>query len=295
MAPRETSRSTSPAWGSDPVGTPVGSVGIGVVAPYDFALDRELWRWAPEAATLHLTRTPYAPLPVSLEQATLVGDPEVVARCTTELLAVEPRVVAYACTSGSFIRRRVGQEALVASMVAVGAPAAVTTSGALVQALQHLGARKVAVATPYDGTISRGLSAFLEEAGLAVTGMQRLGLEGRIGTVPYAVTLDLVRRAFSPECDAVFISCTNLPTYDIIATLETELGVPVLTANQVTMWAALRAAGLAAVGPGQRLLEPLGSEPVGEPALQLPPVPDGPEAVLPPAPSTPAPLYGAPS
>ena len=45
------------------VGPGVG-VGVGVVAPYDFALDRELWRWVPGDATLHLIRTVYSPLPV---------------------------------------------------------------------------------------------------------------------------------------------------------------------------------------------------------------------------------------
>ena len=57
------------------------------------------------------------------------------------------------------------------------------------------------------------------------------------------------------DAEAVFISCTNLPTYDVIATLEAELGKPVLTANQVTIWSALRVIGRKAVGPGQRLLE----------------------------------------
>ena len=46
--------------------------------------------------------------------------------------------------------------------------------------------------------------------------------------------------------DAVFVSCTNLSTYDVIAPLEAELGRPVLTANQVTMWAALVEAGVGA-------------------------------------------------
>ena len=53
-------------------------------------------------------------------------------------------------------------------------------------------------------------------------------------------------------CEAVFVSCTNLPTYDVIAPLEAELGMPVLTANQVTMWAALRR-----VGPGRRRTRPV--------------------------------------
>ncbi len=41
----------------------------------------------------------------------------------------------------------------------------------------------------------------------------------------------------------------------MIADLEAELGKPVLTANQVTMWAALRVLGRKAVGAGQQLLE----------------------------------------
>jgi maleate isomerase len=52
----------------------------------------------------------------------------------------------------------------------------------------------------------------------------------------------------------MYISCTNLPTYDVIEPLEQALGKPVLTANQVTMWSALRAMGLDGVGNGQSLL-----------------------------------------
>ena len=244
----------SALWQDVPEVPPVGTVGVGVIVPYDFALDRELWRWVPESVTLHATRTPWAPLPVSLEQASVVGDPHAVTRCTQDLITVHPDVVAYACTSGSFIGGVGGEAALAAAMVASGAPRAVTTSGALVQALHHLGVSRVAIVTPYNEMISLALSAFLAEAGIVSTGMRHLGLESHIWHVPYAATIDLARRAFTPDCEAVFISCTNLATYDLIAPLEAELGVPVVTANQVTMWAALRSAGVAAVGPGQRLL-----------------------------------------
>lgn len=259
--PRSAPVAAPSIWAAVPDEAPVGHVRVGVITPYDFALDRELWRWVPDEVTLQLTRTPYAPLPVSLEQATVVGDPEIVAQCTQDLLAVRPDVVAYACTSGSFIGRRAGERALVASMEAAGAPQAVTTSGALVAALEHLGLRRVAVATPYDELISQGLSAFLEEAGITVTGMRHLGLEGQIWTVSYAETVAMARRTFTADCQAVFISCTNLPTFDIIAPLEAELGVPVLTANQVTMWAALHSVGVAAEGSGQRLMAPADPSP----------------------------------
>jgi len=72
--------------------------------------------------------------------------------------------------------------------------------------------------------------------------------------VPYDVTARLVRDTDCPDAEAVFISCTNLPTYDVIAPLEAALGKPVLTANQVTMWSALTVTGRKAVGPGQQLL-----------------------------------------
>jgi maleate isomerase len=99
------------------------------------------------------------------------------------------------------------------------------------------------------------LRAYLNEAGVEVTAQNDMGLTGRIWTMPYEVTADLARRTAQGGGDAVFLSCTNLLTYDLIASLEQELGVPVITANQVTMWAVLAAAGVAAVGPGQSLLE----------------------------------------
>ncbi|AKU18842.1 Asp/Glu racemase [Luteipulveratus mongoliensis] len=238
-----------------PVDAPIGDIGIGVIAPYDFALDRELWRWVPDNATLLVTRTPYSPLPVSVDMAAEVGDSDVVAECTTELIATQPEVIAYACTSGSFIHGAAGERALVAAMFAGGAPAALSTSGALVMALKHLGITRLAVATPYDDDITAALEHYLEEVGIEVSGSAKLGLAGRIWRVPYALTLDLAREAVAAgDCEAVFISCTNLPTYDLIAPLERELGIPVLTANQVTIWAALHMAGLEAIGPGQTLL-----------------------------------------
>lgn len=230
------------------------STGVGVVVPYDFALDRELWRWTPEDVTLHVTRTPFSPLSVTVEQAQVIGAPDALARCTKDIAAVEPAVVAYACTSGSFVNGREGERALVSSMLGAGAVAAVTTSGALVEALSALGVTRLAVATPYDAAVTARLHAFLEEAGTKVTGSVHLGLSGRIWTVPYTVTAALVRDAAAVGGEAVFVSCTNLPTYDVIAPLETELGIPVLTANQVTMWACLRRIGRAAVGPDQALV-----------------------------------------
>ena len=234
---------------------PLEQSGIGVVAPFDFALDRELWRWMPDDVSLHITRMAYAPMPATLEMAVHISDPALVAKGFDDVRAVSPLVMAYACTSGSFIGGLEGEAALVAAMTEAGAPVAVTTSGALLEALHHLDVAHIATVTPYVAELTVGLTTYLAEAGVEVVGAAGLGLTSDIWTVPYDVTARLVRDTDNADAQAVFISCTNLPTYDVIATLERELGKPVLTANQVTMWAALRVLGRKAVGPGQQLLE----------------------------------------
>ncbi len=90
--------------------------GVGVVAPFDFALDRELWRWAPDDICLYLTRLPFVPVPVTVEMATELSDPERVRRATADVLAPEPLVVTYACASASFVGGMAGEHALTASM-----------------------------------------------------------------------------------------------------------------------------------------------------------------------------------
>ncbi|MCV7266506.1 Asp/Glu racemase [Mycolicibacterium poriferae] len=229
--------------------------GIGVVVPYDFALDRELWRWLPNDVSLHITRLPFAPMPATMEMAVHISDPEHAAQCVTDVSAVGPLVTAYACTSGSFVGGPLAEQALVEAMLAAGSPLALTTSGALLSALRYLGYTRVATATPYTADLTVGLTAFLGESGIEVTAAAGLGLTSDIWTVPHDVTAQLVRETDTEDAQAVFISCTNLPTYDVIADLEHELGKPVLTANQVTMWHSLSLIGRKAVGPGQQLME----------------------------------------
>jgi maleate isomerase len=228
--------------------------GIGVVAPFDLALDRELWRWAPGDVSLYITRTPYIAEPMGIELAEALSDEIAIAQQTRDVLAAEPEVVAYACTSGSFMRGVAGEQHLVEAMREAGAPAAVTTSGALLEALAVLGVKRIAVATPYVASVTTLLHDFLAEAGVETVSSAHLGLQGNISKVAYHTTAQLIRAADSPDADAVFVSCTNLATYDLIAPLEQELGKPVLTANQVTMWAALQVVRETAVGPGQWLL-----------------------------------------
>ncbi|MFF2994856.1 aspartate/glutamate racemase family protein [Streptomyces sp. NPDC057950] len=237
------------------LGGPRPQRGVGVVAPFDFALDRELWRWVPDEVSLRVTRTPFVPVEVGLDLARLVSEHETLGDAVRALNAVAPEVVAYACASGSFVGGVAGERAMCEAMRRAGEVASLTTSGALLEALAELGARRIALVTPYTVSVTRSLEEYLAEAGTEVTGRAFMGLTRHIWKVPYRDVVDMAHRAVrNGPADALFISCTNLPTYDVIAQLETELNIPVISANQVTMWAALRHLGTRAVGPRQRLV-----------------------------------------
>ncbi|MFJ9726993.1 aspartate/glutamate racemase family protein [Streptomyces sp. NPDC101209] len=256
------------------LGGPRPQRGVGVVAPFDFALDRELWRWVPDDVSLHLTRTPYVPVEVSLDLARLVSEHETLHDAVRTLTAISPEVVAYACTSGSFVGGIAGERAMCAAMTRAGAVPSVTTSGALLEALAALGAHRVALVTPYTVSVTRALREYVAEAGVTVAGCAFMGLTRRIWKVPYREVAAMARKAVRGGgrrgADALFISCTNLPTYDVIPQLEAELRMPVISANQVTMWAALARMGTRAMGPYQALIDPAArSGPV------LPELPDG--------------------
>ncbi|KHL04381.1 maleate cis-trans isomerase family protein [Sinomonas humi] len=241
----------------DPEGPGVQRV-LGVVSPYDMALDRELWRWMPEEVTLAFARTPFHPLVVDATMAATIGDDEEIRPTARCLKAISPEAAVYACTSGSFVNGVAGAARISQAISEELDAPAVSTSEALIEALDLLGITRLAVATPYLPELTVRLEDFLAEGGRAVTGCEGLGLDKLIWHVPYRVTADLVRRADSPAAEAVFVACTNLPTFEIIEPLEQELGKPIVTANQVTAWAGLRRLGLSLPG-GARLAEASGS------------------------------------
>ncbi|TVT14055.1 Asp/Glu racemase [Amycolatopsis acidiphila] len=234
---------------------PEPQVSVGIVAPYDFNRDRELWRWVPESVSLFISRTAEVSGADNLGTVSALGEASYVARPTREVCAVGAQVVVYACTSCSFVGGARGEAALRQAMLDHGAPQALTTSGAAVDALRAVKAGRVATVHPYEEPVGRRLRRYLGDAGFDVVANTALGLPVRdVLSASYDQVADLVRAGDRPEADALFVSCTALPSYDLIAPLEEELGKPIVTANQATVWAALRAIGLSATGEGQTLL-----------------------------------------
>src|SRR5438552_5413448 len=172
---------------SDQVEFETGSAltGIGIIAPFDFVLDREYWEWIPANVSLHITRTPFLDQQVGVAMAEQLSEGEVLTAAAQELTIANPAVTVYACTSGSFVHGLAGEERCRQAMLAGGARQALTTSGALVEALSALGIRRIAVATPYDASTTTRLIEFLDEAGFGITSCAFLGLKGDIFRVSH--------------------------------------------------------------------------------------------------------------
>lgn len=236
---------------------------IGVLVTPDNANDRDFWRWCPPDATLLVARTPLEASWTQERPPDDGGDPPVwiptdreVAEGVRALILAEPDVITYACTSGSFCGPDDNERRIRDVMTDAGARRAQTTSGALLDALRAIGATSVGVGTPYRANVTAELGTFLARAGHDVVAL--IHEDPAPGEADAHLTeagvIDLALRADRPAADVVFLSCTAVETFDLIPELERRLAKPVLTATQVTMWAALGAAGAGTSDAPQALL-----------------------------------------
>jgi len=176
-------------------------------------------------------------------------------------------VIVFACTTGSLVHG-VGWDREVAGRIerASGRPATTTTT-AVLGALRAVGATSLAVTTPYVEELNAIERRFLEASGFAVASIGGLGCvtDAEIGRLQPADAVSLVERIDTPEADAVFISCTNFHCLSAIASLERQVGKPVVTSNLAGAWAALRQLGIADTIPGygQLLHLPAATEAIG--------------------------------
>ena len=239
---------------------------IGVIYPASGLADMEYYRLCPSGVSVHLTRSS---VPndggVTLADVLEVAEGRQFTQLAEDLATVRPHALAWMCTSGSFSRGAAWDAELCRTLMAHGKCPATTTSTALVTALHALGARRVALATPYESPVMERLAAYLAEHGITAVSCVGLGLirDWEISTLTPLDLASLVREADSPEAEAVFLSDTCLVLSPLAEALEADLGKPVFSANMVTMWHALRLAGVRDSPPGFGSLD--GLHPAREP------------------------------
>jgi maleate cis-trans isomerase len=160
------------------------------------------------------------------------------------LAMVKPDVIILAHMATSYTLGRGAEAELLGRLQAQYAIPFATAFGSVATALGALGAKRVALGTPYSEEITLKGKAHLEEHGFEVVSHRRLENVIDIYEETVERAYQLGRAADSPNAQAVFLSGTGMPTIDILEALEQDLGKPALSANSAMMWYALRLAGI---------------------------------------------------
>lgn len=222
-----------------------------IVSPPNTVVEGEFSQMAPDGVSVHAARLGRPEgLAGQLGADVILQTNDDLPRAAKSLNELRLDVVVFAHTAGSMVRELEYDAELVNTMEStVGCPA-ITTAGAVVAALTQAGVKRLALLTPYPEQMTLMEQEYLENAvpGLKVLSSRSLLVSSglAIGDLEPQVAYRESRNIDIGQADALFLSGTNWRTMDMVQTLESDLGIPVFSANQVSMWAALNRLGIPA-------------------------------------------------
>ncbi|MGE5485485.1 MAG: aspartate/glutamate racemase family protein [Ignavibacteriales bacterium] len=211
---------------------------LGFILPsINTVVEPEMAKMAPPGVSAHFARARSE----NDTEEELVRMAEESPKAARELADAEVDIIAFACTGASFLKGP-GYDEKIEGIIRneVGIPA-VTTSTAVIEALKHKGMRRIVLASPYEDWLNQREAVFFKAHGIEILDMKGLGItDVHIADVPPERVYKLARGLVRPDMDGVFVSCTDFRTAEILEVLESDVGKPVVSSNQATLWAMLK-------------------------------------------------------
>jgi maleate isomerase len=232
------------------------TVRIGVLTPHaDVGPESELQALAPPGVAIHATRVPFGAMAaggemdptIPLAPVRAFAEPPHVDNAA-ELLAAAPlNAIVYGFTSSAYVIGVEGEAEMISRLEqrTRGIPV-VLTCRATLEGLRVLGAKRIAlVDPPWFDTELNGLGRqYYESAGFEVVYSAPCGLPSdQTKITPADLHAWVSEHVSSTDAEAIVFGGNGFRAVGVIAALEEDLGRPVLTPNQVLLWAALRVAG----------------------------------------------------
>ena len=221
---------------------------VGLMVPINnTTFEGELRAWLPAGSTCTTLRIPRGK--DMLSAATLPAYKAQALALAARFAGADIDVVAYGCTAAGFIDGPAGDAELARALAATTGKPVVTTARSMVRALQEVGAKNIALVTPYLDAVNVRIKAFLADGGIHVRRFDSFYAASvdELGRIASPAVAELARKTMGDDCDALFIACTQLPTRGILDDLKREFGRPVLSAISATTRYAIRAAALQTV------------------------------------------------
>ena len=220
-----------------------------IVLQTDETIERDMRRLLGDAP-LYVTRVPSAPVVTSEALQQMANEISGAASLLPQ--AVEFSAIGYGCTSGT---AQIGPNQIADLVKAGTATQGVTEPvSALIAACNHLGIKRLAFLSPYIAEVSGRLRNVLADADVQtpVFGSFAEEVEEKVVRIDGPSIINAARDLCADaQVDGLFLSCTNLRTLDVIAPLEAELDIPVLSSNLVLGWHMAQLAGVPFSGLGR--------------------------------------------
>lgn len=179
------------------------------------------------------------------------GRDDVLAPPARRLAAAGADVVAWACTSGSFIGGLDWARRQAAELERVTGRPVTSATLALIDAIKALGSDRVALLGAYPAAITDIFAGCLRDAGIEVTASR--ALECVDGVASFGLNIGAELLAFVADVDVgtpICIPDTAINTLDRIEEFERVADRPVITANQAVVWRCLDLLGVGMPAPG---------------------------------------------
>ncbi|GAA1389876.1 Asp/Glu racemase [Pseudonocardia kongjuensis] len=179
-------------------------------------------------------------------------------RAAAELADARPDVVATACLVAIMAQgpgyHCTAEDDITAALRAEGSDAPVVSSaGALLSGIAALGARRVAIITPYLEPLTKAVADYLEDAGVEVVDSLSLQVPDNLAVARLdpADLREHHRKLDLTRADALVLSaCVQMPSLPSIQPVQDEIGIPVLSAATATTHRILTELGLQPRVPG---------------------------------------------
>jgi maleate isomerase len=232
---------------------------IGLLVPSsNTTIEPEFYRALPPGVTLHTARL----FLTQITPESILGMVKDLEQQSRLLASADVDVIVLGATAPSFLKGMGYDQELIGKIEAATGKPATTTSTALIEAIRHFGVRRVVLGAAYDDKVNAIARSFLEANGVTVLDAQGLGYVDNlaVGRLAADTAYELATRIDRPEAEAIVLACTNWKTLEVIERLERNLGKPVITTSQASVWAALRIIGGMPDVPGYgRLLRDIGA------------------------------------